>query len=246
MESLIGEIFNETESHFSIGMRFPIYGNTRTRATKKSVKGKKTRGQQNKQKSSIKEPFISLFTDKKKLLIDCPYLELKIDLINSEPLIWKRLDIVQKYTNRRIIPEFPESTIFEKALSFKIPNIYQSNVEFLREYIKTESRCRWQFKKLMNFWIFKKYSKNLFNTEDPITCCIPEKPLFLYSVKQRGSYVFERSQMKKHFETALKFSEYTIPRPMKPKNPFTNIPFSLSDQIAIIEDLREKQKEMPV
>jgi hypothetical protein len=242
MESLVEKMITEIEDkpNFSIGIRFPISGNTRTRVSKKSLKTKKTNKKQ--QKPNIKQESDKsktlLFTDKKKLLIDCPYLELKIDLINSEPLMWKRLDLVQKYTNRRIIPELPESITFEKSLSFKVPNVYQANVEFLREYIKKESRCRWQFKKLMNFWIFKKYSNNFFNTEDPITCCIPERPLFLYSVKQRGTYVFECSQLKKHFETALKFSEYTIPKPIKPKNPFTNIPFSLTDQIAIVEDLR--------
>ena len=251
MESLIGEliteIINKIEAEcaptFSIGIRFPTSGNNRTK--KKPVKAKNAIKKGQKKPNNTKPSIVSkiqLFTDKKNLLLDCPYFELKNDLVNSEPFMWKRLDIVKKYTNRRIIPELPESIIFEKGLSFKIPNIYQKSVEFLKEYIKRECRCRWQFKKLMNFWIFKKYSKNLFNTEDPITCCNPVSPLYLYSIKQRGTYIFERSSIKKHFEMALKFSEYTIPKPMKPKNPFTNICFGLTDQIAIIEDLRNNRQ----
>jgi hypothetical protein len=41
---------------------------------------------------------------------------------------------------------------------------------------------------------------------------------------------------------ALKFREYTIPKPMKPKNPLTNLCFSLTDQIAIIEKLRDNSQ----
>jgi hypothetical protein len=241
-EEILNEIINKVEIEcsptFSIGIRFPTSGNNRSK--KKPVKAKNANKKKQYKPANIQTTDkikIQLFTDKKKLLIDCPYFELKTDLLNTEPL--KRFDIIKKYTNRRI---FPESIKFEKSLSFKIPNMYEIILEFLKEYIKKESKCRWQFKKLMNFWIFKKYSKNVFNTEDPITCCIPEKPLLLYSVKQKGAYIFERSSLKRHFEMALKFSEYTIPKPMKPKNPLTNLCFSLTDQIAIIEKLRDNSQ----
>jgi hypothetical protein len=44
--------------------------------------------------------------------------------------------------------------------------------------------------------------------------------------------------LKKHFETALKSNQYLVPISTKPKNPFTNITFSLCDQIAIINCLK--------
>jgi hypothetical protein len=238
IESIINDIIETielTSNQFSIGLSLPNIGLFPRARPIMAIKRKY-------QASNSLIYTIPFVLTEKKLLIPCPYLDLELLLINSSPRPWTRGQILKQYKNGPIIPHTPDSLAFEVSLPFNIPNPYQTRINFLTTYIKKEQKCRWQFKKLMNFWLYKKYHKRLFNTTDPMTACEPESPVYLYNAKQRGSYVFDICFLKKHFETALKSSEYMIPKPIRPKNPFTNIPFSLADQITIIEAIVKSGK----
>jgi hypothetical protein len=221
------------DNSFSIGINMQI---TRLFPRRLRQKGQKMQKRKNIY-SHLYDP-ICFNISEKKLLIPCPYLDLELLLINTSPQQWSREELLKKYKTAKIIPHNPESVAFEISLPFIIPNPYKKQIDFLTKYIDAELRCRWSFKKLMNLWSYKKYNTRLFNTHDPVTCCEPERPIYLYNAKQRGSYVFEILTLKKHFETALKSNEYLVPTSTRPKNPFTNIPFSLCDQIAIIDSLK--------
>jgi hypothetical protein len=238
VESIINDIIDEIDlrAHpFSIGLSLPSIGSfPRVRPIR--VPKRKYQGDDY---LIYTTPFV---LTEKKLLIPCPYLDLELLLIKTNPYPWERGQILKQYKNMPIIPHSPDSLAFELSLPFTVPNPYQDRINFLNTYINKEQKCRWKFKKLMNFWIYKKYNKRLFNTTDPMTCCEPENPLYLFNMKQRGSYVFDLTSLKKHFETALKSNEYMIPRPIRPKNPFTNVPFFLSDQIVIIEAIVKSGK----
>jgi len=174
------------------------------------------------------------------LFIPCASPSLEIELRRSHSNYWDRMSLLEKYLSMAIIEEFRtnESDTFMKTLSFTIPNLYEYEINFLQNYINIEVKYKWLFKKLLNTWLYKHYRERLFNTSDPITCETPENPVFLFSVSQRGNYVFERDSIKKHIEIALKHNEYIFPKPYTPKNPFTNIPLSIAHQIAIIENIR--------
>ena len=77
LEEILNEIINKIEIEcapkFSIGIRFPTSGNNRTK--KKPVKAKNANKKKQYKPANIQtsdKTNIQLFTDKRKLLIDCP------------------------------------------------------------------------------------------------------------------------------------------------------------------------------
>jgi hypothetical protein len=107
----------------------------------------------------------------------------------------------------------------------------QKNIQFI---VKTVVSLR----RFVQLWLYKKYRARQLNTEDPATMCIPTKPIHIFDARAKGVYSFEMSTIKKQFTTDLSYSDWLFPHVRQPKNPFTNLPFTESQLIYIINVLK--------
>ena len=101
-----------------------------------------------------------------------------------------------------------------------------------------ESKCRTAFRILVSKWLFKRYSANNLNTEDPATLSDPVYAIRVFDSTARGTYVFEAASLRKSMERDLTYCDWLFPEPFHPKNPLTNLPFHMGHRIYILQQLR--------
>lgn len=114
-------------------------------------------------------------------------------------------------------------------------------LETLREkeyWFMIESKCRTAFRNLVSRWLFKRYSRNHLNTEDPATLSEPIQPIRIFDATARGTYVFEAVSLRKSMERDLNYCDWLFPEPFHPKNPLTNLPFHMGHRLHILQQLR--------
>ena len=166
-------------------------------------------------KMKIKFEFDYILSKTNGILIHCPFPEIEERLIKEKTTFYYRNEILEEYVDNSDI------------------------TEFLQKYIPAEASIRYQFRRLLNAWLYKKYSSRIFNTEDPMTCLAPVEPIFLSSPKQRGTYVFESKELAKYFDSCLKKNENLFPFPQAPKNPLTNMVLSIGDLCELMPQLKK-------
>lgn len=114
-------------------------------------------------------------------------------------------------------------------------------VQFQQEvqtWFRLERQVRFALKRLVNAFLFKRYKKRLLNTEDPATLEPPRQEIRIFDVKSRGTYLFEASTLKRQWDENLGYAKWMVPEPQLPKNPLTNLPFTLGQLIYIAQELR--------
>ena len=87
-------------------------------------------------------------------------------------------------------------------------------------------------------WQIKRCLRNCKNTEDPVTMEIPKKPVTVIDFKNRISFVYEASTLKKTIENRLLLSDYMFPEPSAPVNLLTNEPFTYGQLISVINQCK--------
>lgn len=117
--------------------------------------------------------------------------------------------------------------------------LIKEKIHTCRPWIRKEQRLRMLLRRLVQSWILKKYGKRQLNTEDPVTMCEPEKPIQVFDVRLKGSYVFDLQTIKKTIEEDLLYSEWMFPKPKSPKNPFTNLSFTCGQIIQLIKSIKQ-------
>lgn len=105
-------------------------------------------------------------------------------------------------------------------------------------WMRMEQRLRTRFRRLVQRWIFKRYSTKQLNTDDPATLSPPVKPVFLFDPRARGMYCFEASTLVKCIDADLGYSEWMFPTPHHPKNPLTNLDFTIAQRVRVLEALQ--------
>jgi hypothetical protein len=119
----------------------------------------------------------------------------------------------------------------------------QEHAQSLKERIQwmmTEQRCRHLFRRVVQCWLYKKYSKNYMNTEDPATLLPPRNPIHLYRPAMRGSWAFEANSLFKCIKKDLGVADWLFPYPKHPRNPFTNTAFTHLECDYLFNQLRSK------
>jgi hypothetical protein len=114
----------------------------------------------------------------------------------------------------------------------------ESQLDLIELWFAKEQKYRFIFLKLLQRMIYHKYKNRLLNTEDPVTLMTPKKPIYVFDIKQRGTYVFEASCLKKHIESELTYSEWLFPLGKHPKNPLTNLEFTETQRLSILQNIR--------
>jgi len=105
-------------------------------------------------------------------------------------------------------------------------------------WFEIDCRVRYNMKRLVCLWLYRRYKARAMNTEDPASLCVPVVPISMFDMEQRGMYIFELISLKKQMEAELCYAEWLFPEPRHPKNPFTNLEFTEAQRICILEQFR--------
>ena len=74
---------------------------------------------------------------------------------------------------------------------------------------------------------------DLFTTEP-----IPVRSMVtVYDIKNRTKYTFHTQTAMKMIQTSLQYSSYGIAKPNAPKNPYTNVPWTVAEMITIVQQI---------
>ena len=92
----------------------------------------------------------------------------------------------------------------------------------------------YRFAKLVYTWRINKCMRNIKNTSDPVTLDVPKMPVYVIDFKQKSSYVYEASTLRRTIENKLLYSDYMFPTTSKPINLLTNEPFTYGQLLSII------------
>lgn len=115
---------------------------------------------------------------------------------------------------------------------------YETKIKRLRFWIQKDQFVRTAMRRLVQIWLYKRYRNRYINTEDPATLSEPRLPIFVFDPKARGSYIFDAFSLRRSIQMNLTFTDWMFPEPAAPKNPLTNLPFTMPQVLRIIEQLR--------
>ncbi len=121
-----------------------------------------------------------------------------------------------------------QSGSFFKQLSHKI-----------YEYYLIDRKLKWQFRRLLLAWRIRKIDKSTPSSIDPITLFPPENPFEVYDMAAKRKYVFDSKNLYRSITQYLLTQEYSFPKPIEPKNLFTNIPFTYAQLVSIYMKLKK-------
>lgn len=107
-----------------------------------------------------------------------------------------------------------------------------------QHYFKLIIKTIVSLRRFVQHWLYKKYKSREINTEDPATLCIPLKPISIFDSKAKGIYKFEMQTIKQQLTNDLSYSDWLFPKFIRPKNPFTNLPFTEAQLISITNFLK--------
>ena len=65
----------------------------------------------------------------------------------------------------------------------------------------------------------------------------PQSLVTVYDISNRAKYTFHTHTAIKTIESSLHYSSYGIARPLQPKNPYTNVPWSTGQLIGIVQQI---------
>lgn len=102
--------------------------------------------------------------------------------------------------------------------------------------LRKNQQVRWAFKRLVAAWRLKHMRRA--NTEDIATMEPPKKPVRIVDWRQRTVYTFEAKTLLRDIRAKLLLNDQLFPTPQLPRNPYTNLPLTLSQTVGATEALR--------
>lgn len=137
------------------------------------------------------------------------------------------------------------------AIDNRLHNIFFFKPDFYRDLgsAPTETeirlailliRMRTAFKRLLSAWIRRRCMRVSLATTDPITLSDFEQPITIYDMTGRSRYRFEANALMVHIKNQLHATNFGFPQPQMPRNPLTNLEFSVGQLTSIHEQLSAK------
>ncbi len=134
-------------------------------------------------------------------------------------------------------------TFFDFMCNFKS---VQSKAEHTR-YISlaiTILRMRWAFKRLANAFLIRSISRRCpLPDTDPISLEPMTNPVVIYSVPTRWRYAYDPTSLIAHIRTQLSTCIYGYPDPQAPRNPITNVEFTIGQLYSAYLQLMARGKQ---
>jgi hypothetical protein len=156
---------------------------------------------------------------------------------------------ITQYTYEQVAaaPFFPKGRIPE-AIDTRLHNLFFFKPDFYRNLgaEPDPKEIRWSillirmraaFKKLLAAWIRRRCDRVSLATRDPITLSDFERPITLYDMAGRSRYRFEAKALMVHIKNQLHSVNFGFPMPQMPRNPMTNLEFSIGQLTSIHEQL---------
>jgi len=143
-----------------------------------------------------------------------------------------------------ILPDAPTSernTIYwaGKNIVEIMVNLRKKNDKASQKIAIKNQRLRNAFSALARRWLLKRAKQG--NDEDLVTGDVPVNPVILFDWKSRTKYVFEASTIRKDIVSRLLNSTACFyPKPLTPRNPYTNMPVTLAQFYSIVRQLRAR------
>lgn len=107
------------------------------------------------------------------------------------------------------------------------------------EYYLIDRKLKWQFRRLLLAWRIHKIDKSTPSSIDPITLFPPEDPFEVYDMPAKRKYIFDSKNLYRSITQYLLTQSYSFPKPIEPKNLFTNTPFTYSQLVSIYMNLKK-------
>jgi hypothetical protein len=85
-------------------------------------------------------------------------------------------------------------------------------------------------------WLLRRRIKPV-NEEDIVTLERPKQPVTIVDWAARRTYVFEARTIFRDWVGRLTMADYLYPGPQPPRNPYTNLPLTLAQTLAVYEQL---------
>lgn len=115
----------------------------------------------------------------------------------------------------------------------------------LEQLLAENLRIRWIVRKCIKKWREILYKRRVIGSIDLGTMCeIPDKwKISVHDPKSNSLYVFHTNTLQKMCMSSLLHQNYAIAAPQSPKNPYTNIPWSLGQIIHIVGQIHIRMME---
>ncbi len=108
----------------------------------------------------------------------------------------------------------------------------------LEAWFRTNQQVRWAARRLLLGWRRRVMDRRLVGAEGDVGTLEPVPPQWavtVYDWSSRSRYCFHANTIHQNIVGALRFQSLAISSPQRPKNPYTNLPWS-QGQLAIITD----------
>ena len=105
-------------------------------------------------------------------------------------------------------------------------------------------RMRWAFKRLANAFLIRSIDRRCPLSEiDPISLEPMTNPVVIYSVPTRWRYAYDPISLIAHIRTQLSACMYGYPDPQAPRNPITNLEFTIAQLYSAYTQLMARGKQ---
>jgi hypothetical protein len=131
----------------------------------------------------------------------------------------------------RNAPFFKPPTI-DPMLRFWSPTVYK----LYKAAVEKTSAVRFQLRRFLQAWRFRRLT--LANTEDIATCDTPAQPVYVVDWTSKTKYQFEPSTICRDITNRLLNHDGFFDDSLPPRNPFTNIPFTLAQTVSVFRQLQ--------
>ena len=115
---------------------------------------------------------------------------------------------------------------------------YENRLKRLRFWVRKDQLVKSALRRFVQIWLYKRYMNHFINTEDPATLTVPKHPIYVYDSTIKGTYIYDAFSLRKSIQMNLTFTDWMFPEPAPPKNPLTNLPFTMPQVLRILEQLR--------
>lgn len=178
-----------------------------------------------------------------------PYNWFTVMLDSHDRTLKQWMSLIQEY-EKPLFSELPLTTpVFQftfQTPAYVFPNIpdplFHRKVvaETLRDLLACNMRIRWILRKSVCRWRARKCAQRVIGASDVVTLTdIPEHwRIAVCDPGSRSTYLFHAMSLQKMFVNALLQQSYAMAAPTIPKNPYTNVPWTLGQMIHILGEIQ--------
>jgi len=134
------------------------------------------------------------------------------------------------FTPSVLVATIPDTAGFLK----KSPEFFK---EF-RKLIVQNQQFRWKMKRLIHRWRVLRLRQ--INTTDIATMEEPKDPIYLYDWSEKCKYIFEVKTILMDVLEKLQYAVELFPKPVNPRNPFTNRPLTLGQIHFLLQEIQRR------